>query len=728
MLATHRSIVSADTQHDGGTTSFPDANGILHPDDGRGHYSNTASASAPDSLVTSLQAINKITDPLGLPWKSTKDVDFSTTITYVGFCFDIPTRTVSLPDDKRERYRAQLTDWLHRSRFTLDEAEQLHGRLQHATFVHSAGRKRLAYFRLFLRQFSSPTVSNYSLRYPPRGIYSDLRWWSSALSSPGRSRNFSQDTTLTDLQLSTDASLQWGIGVVCGSDQLILQLKPQVIQGNQGILWAETIALEIGLRVAIDRRIQDTPLAIYCDNAAVIAGGSSGHMRDEAAMESLLRIRELEASHNIDVHPVYIRLNALQQAHATNYSSPPTAAQPPSPATPSPSLISQSTLQVYNHPRPIELPRRPRVSAKLLPSHPSRSDCPAVNRLLLWDLPHTTPSPPTIESQRISQVIAASWAPSTRTTYASGILHWHLWALRSLPPDQCHLPIPIHQLLAFIAAHAGDYAGSTIKNWVAGIRAFHLAKGHLLNTKDDRVQQALTGAARLTPASSARPPRPPYTASLLASLKPHFNLHDPFDAAVWALMLSAFWGLARLGELTTKSLAAFTPRTHPTRAHAIPHIINNALHFNLHLPWTKTSAPGGNLIISTQLEPICPVSALQHHFRLNPGAPTSHIFSHGPNSAPMTRSILTQRIQQAAIAANQPTLPGHSFRIGGCTEFLLRGTSLDAVRIAGRWSSDSWKLYIRRHVELLVPALANAPNHAAAAVVTAGAPGQHGML
>ncbi|CAD6963477.1 unnamed protein product, partial [Tilletia caries] len=306
MLATHRSIVSADPQHDGGTTSFPDANGILHPDDGRGHYSNTASASAPDSLVTSLQAINKITDPLGLPWKSTKDVDFSTTITYVGFCFDIPTRTVSLPDDKRERYRAQLTDWLHRSRFTLDEAEQLHGRLQHATFVHSAGRKRLAYFRLFLRQFSSPTVSNYSLRYPPRGIYSDLRWWSSALSSPGRSRNFSQDTTLADLQLSTDASLQWGIGVVCGSDQLILQLKPQVIQGNQGILWAETIALEIGLRVAIDRGIQDTRLAIYCDNAAVIAGGSSGHMRNEAAMESLLRIRELEASHNIDVHPVYV--------------------------------------------------------------------------------------------------------------------------------------------------------------------------------------------------------------------------------------------------------------------------------------------------------------------------------------------------------------------------------------------------------------------------------------
>ncbi|CAD6885690.1 unnamed protein product, partial [Tilletia caries] len=57
---------------------------------------------------------------------------------------------------------------------------------------------------------------------------------------------------------------------------------------------------------------------------------------------------------------------------------------------------------------------------------------------------------------------------------------------------------------------------------------------------------ALRGAAAMTPASSKRPPRDPYTPAYLRAIKPHFDLRDTKDLAVWACALCAFWGLARI--------------------------------------------------------------------------------------------------------------------------------------------------------------------------------------
>ena len=37
----------------------------------------------------------------------------------------------------------------------------------------------------------------------------------------------------------------------------------------------------------------------------------------------------------------------------------------------------------------------------------------------------------------------------------------------------------------------------------------------------------------------------------------------------------------------------------------------------------------------------------------------------------------------------------HSFRIGRATEMVKEGYSLEQIRMAGRWSSDAFKTYIR---------------------------------
>ncbi|KAE8181279.1 hypothetical protein CF336_g8979 [Tilletia laevis] len=368
-------------------------------------------------------------------------------------------------------------------------------------------------------------------------------------------------------------------------------------------------------------------------------------------------------------------------------------------------------------------PTRPRLTTKQLPPSTDRPDVPAAQRLLAWVPPNRPPLPPFHDPVKVSEVMIASWAKSTLEGYAAAVLHWYAWATAVALPARLTFPIKSTELISFIASSSGIYHGNTISKWVSGLRAYHIIHGSSMDSKNEAVLQALRGALRQTPASAIKPPRIPYTAAILIALRPAFRLAEPFDAAVWALLLAAFWGLARLGELTIPSQAAYSTRFHAPRERILGHKIRGLVHATISLPWTKTDAQGGQLVLSVQREPICPVLALRTHIRLNPGPPTAHIFSHGPKLLPMTRAAFTARVHQAAAQTQQPILSGHSLRIGGCTELLLRHVPLDAVRLAGRWSSDAWQKYIRRHVELIAPTLALSRPNADSALAMVGSLG-----
>ncbi|KAE8186561.1 hypothetical protein CF328_g7196 [Tilletia controversa] len=303
LLSRSRSI-NPTPVHVKGALFFADQQGNSFSDDGRGQYKNLTNTTNPTSPITSLAAIDIITSPLGIPWKAAKDKDFAPIQKYVGFNLNIPARTVSLPESKRLRYLANVNDWLTRAKHTPHQAEELLGRLEHSSFVHTTGRKRLAYLRMFLRLAASSP--RHIPRFPPRQLSSDIEWWQSALQSPDTARSFHKDQAITDLQLYTDASGDWGIGVTLDSSQLSLPFWQGAIDQGRGIVWAELLAFEIGLRVAIEVGVQDTTLIIHTDNEAVIASVQSGFMRNEQAMVVLQRIRQLEARYNLELKPIYI--------------------------------------------------------------------------------------------------------------------------------------------------------------------------------------------------------------------------------------------------------------------------------------------------------------------------------------------------------------------------------------------------------------------------------------
>ena len=69
----------------------------------------------------------------------------------------------------------------------------------------------------------------------------------------------------------------------------------------------------------------------------------------------------------------------------------------------------------------------------------------------------------------------------------------------------------------------------------------------------------------------------------------------------------------------------------------------------------------------------------------------------------MTRSIFLTRINNIVSNQKLPKLLGHGIRVGSTLEYLLRGVPFDVVKAKGRWQSEAFKGYLRKHAQIMAP-------------------------
>lgn len=67
------------------------------------------------------------------------------------------------------------------------------------------------------------------------------------------------------------------------------------------------------------------------------------------------------------------------------------------------------------------------------------------------------------------------------------------------------------------------------------------------------------------------------------------------------------------------------------------------------------------------------------------------------------------RLTTAALSAGIDSIKGHGIRIGSTLEYLLRGVPFDVVKSMGRWSSEAFVLYLRKHAIILAPYMQGHP-------------------
>ncbi|ETW78730.1 hypothetical protein HETIRDRAFT_428578 [Heterobasidion irregulare TC 32-1] len=277
--------------------------------------------------------------------------------------------------------------------------------------------------------------------------------------------------------------------------------------------------------------------------------------------------------------------------------------------------------------------------------------------------------------------MAHGWKDSTLKVYGSGLLLYHVICDAKDVPETHRALASIALLCSFLSALAGSYSPSTVENYLAGIRAWHLIHGLEWSHDTARLTSLQHGTKNLAPPSAKKTKRAPYTVTYLLQLRPYLNLSDSVHTAVWACVTALFYGIACVGELTVPSLSGFKLDIH-----------------------TKTSTHGQEIYWSSEPNPTDPDAALRHHLLVKKPSPNEHLFSNTfkKERRPLLHSVFLRYIAQAAAQAGLPPLHGHSFRIGGTLEFLLRGLPFDTIQVKGRWVSNTFQAYLHCHAEIMM--------------------------
>ena len=99
-----------------------------------------------------------------------------------------------------------------------------------------------------------------------------------------------------------------------------------------------------------------------------------------------------------------------------------------------------------------------------------------------------------VDLEQIFNVMSNAWAESTRESYSSGILVYHVYCDMKGIPEELRAPASQSNITSFIVSLAGSYSGSTISNYINGIRAWHILHGLEWRLNQLETEAALRGA------------------------------------------------------------------------------------------------------------------------------------------------------------------------------------------------------------------------------------------
>ena len=271
--------------------------------------SGNSTRSPHDCLFTyNLQDIDDASETLGIPWDRTKDQPFGTSTVYIGFKWDLETRTVSLASGKVDKYLHAINEWNNRNTHVLKDVQLLYGKLLHAASVIPRGR---AYLTGLERMLSLCSSRPFMPHRPVKTIASDLLWWTTRLESGDVQRPIKPPSQFIDLLAFSDASSGMGIGIIIGQRWRAWKLTPgwQTIRGaTRDIGWAEAVGFELLVHALESTVPQSGNFIVYGDNTGVVEGWWNGRHRNHETNNVFKRIHTFlsETSSILDVRTEYI--------------------------------------------------------------------------------------------------------------------------------------------------------------------------------------------------------------------------------------------------------------------------------------------------------------------------------------------------------------------------------------------------------------------------------------
>ena len=218
---------------------------------------------------------------MGVPWHKEKgNSEFLYITNFIGFRWDLSSKHVSLPEEKRLKFHNRVRiflDCFTGHRCSLLDIQKIHGSLCHIAFVYIQGRSRLPSLSSFIASFMG---DEFTRRYAPKSMITDLKWWLHILDIPFFYRKLLPWGPCQDLGLFVDASTSWGIGIVITGRWAAFKLRDNWKVEGRDICWLETVAVEILIYILEAMDVNNIILLIHSDNQGTIGSLGKGRSRN----------------------------------------------------------------------------------------------------------------------------------------------------------------------------------------------------------------------------------------------------------------------------------------------------------------------------------------------------------------------------------------------------------------------------------------------------------------
>ncbi|KAI7956186.1 hypothetical protein MJO29_007585 [Puccinia striiformis f. sp. tritici] len=237
-------------------------------------------------------------------------------------------------------------------------------------------------------------------------------------------------------------------------------------------------------------------------------------------------------------------------------------------------------------------------------------------------------------------------------------------------------------------------SAATLTKYIGSLKAWHVYHDEVFPpVSGKKIGLMIKGSAKADARMPKVQPKGPVMVPDLIELVGKLVEGSEENLAVMDLVLVAFWGMGRLGELTyekdtgdghdgpqVKDVWFSTTRKDATIA------IRNA----------KTAAPGElqYIRLAGLKNILCPVMALERRCAQRR---TGSLFSFQAKGGRrnLTKYVVTSTVGSIWKASNKETLSGHSFRVGGASLRNALRVPIPTICRLGRWESSCYKLYLR---------------------------------
>ena len=236
---------------------------------------------------------------LGVPMAPEKCTDPAPRMVFLGFELDTLQMVVRLPEQKLQRTRESVREWIGRKACKKRELESLLGHLQHAATVVRPGR---TFVRRIIELLSTATARDRWIRLNAV-VRADLYWWLLYMEKWNGVAMMPRNLW-PRIAIETDASGSWGCGARWGS--WWLQWRWEGAAREELISTKELIPIVFAVALW-GKHWGGRVVECRCDNMAVVTVVNTGSSRDRAMMHLMRSLFFLVAHFHIQLKAVHVR-------------------------------------------------------------------------------------------------------------------------------------------------------------------------------------------------------------------------------------------------------------------------------------------------------------------------------------------------------------------------------------------------------------------------------------